>query len=129
MRAMLACLILALAAPTWAADLLTGEERGEWIKNLRSIDNTNCCAEADGEDVYWEPSLTAPSGYRVSVQDQWYDVPEGALIIYPNLIGKAIVWLNFKLDNGAVTPKRPSPDSARIVVGIEIRCFLPGAAY
>lgn len=103
------------SSPAFGQEILTGKARGEWVSKLQSVSNVRCCDDADGEDVYWESSPTADSGYKIVLDGIWYDVPKEAIVNEPNRIGKALVWVN-KIYNGNVK-------------SYMIRCFLPGAAY
>ena len=64
--------------------------------------------DADGtalSDVDWE----AKDGhYRVWLDGAWHDVPDDAVITEPNRAGKTMVW------------------PMRSIVGLTIRCFMPG---
>jgi hypothetical protein len=83
-----------------------------WFESLRS-DKGPCCSDADGtalSDVDWE---TRDGHYRVRIQDQWWDVPDEAVIREPNRAGRTMVWpIYYRATN---PPLR-----------VEIRCFMPG---
>lgn len=84
-------------------------ERNDWLKSLHSKNNTWCC---NGDDVtYLDGSDWEIKGsrYRVRVEGQWLDVPDGALIEEPNRIGTAMVWLS------------------KGYSGTAVRCFVPGS--
>ena len=81
----------------------------KWFEGLRSQAGASCCDGADGfrvEDPDWE---TKDGKYRVRLQGQWIDVPDGALITVPNKLGQTMVW-PFTLNGVTI-----------------IRCFLRGA--
>jgi hypothetical protein len=79
-----------------------------WFESLRSRAGAYCCDGSDYtrlEDVDWE---SRDGGYRVRIDGQWVDVPEGALVDGPNKAGVTMVWPWF--ENG-----KPA-----------VRCFKPG---
>ncbi len=61
-------------------------------------------------DVDWD---SKDGHYRVRIEDEWWDVPDEAVLTVPNRAGKTMVWpvYNRSMDG----PLR-----------IEIRCFIPG---
>lgn len=70
----------------------------------------NCCEGKEAtrvEDADWE---SKDGHYRVRLQGQWYDVPDGSVVEEPNLAGPTMVW--------------PQYNSLGGISGI--RCFLPG---
>jgi len=75
------------------------------------------CAEADGHPLDESEWDIKGDKYRVSVQGQWIVVPDDALILGPNKLGKAIVWLwpQEVLAWGDWPPANL------------IRCFIPGS--
>ena len=78
-----------------------------WFDSLKSEFGA-CCSDADGnvvKDADWE---SHNGKYRVRIGDQWYDVPDGAVLKQPNLYQKTMVWPLYG----------PS--------GMTIRCFIPG---
>jgi hypothetical protein len=83
-----------------------------WFESLHSSKGP-CCSDADGmalSDVEWE----AKDGhYRVRIEDQWWTVPDEAVITEPNRAGRTMVWPIYYRSVGA--PLR-----------IDIRCFMPG---
>ena len=84
-----------------------------WFESLHSGKGP-CCSDADGRalaDVDWE---TRDGHYRVRIEDQWWDVPDEAVIKEPNRAGRTMVW-----------PIYYSPLGGPIRV--EIRCFMPGS--
>jgi hypothetical protein len=83
-----------------------------WFESLHSGKGP-CCSDADGTalaDVDWE----AKDGhYRVRIENQWWDVPDEAVITEPNRAGRTMVWpVYFR--------------SGDISLRVEIRCFMPG---
>lgn len=97
------------ASPALAHDHARPELNG-WFESLRSAKGGPCCDGSDAkriDDVDWE---TRDGHYRVRLDGQWVDVPDGAVVEGPNREGPAMVWpyyLNGKLDG--------------------IRCFMPGS--
>jgi len=84
-----------------------------WFEGLRSGKGP-CCSDADGtalSDVDWE---SKDGHYRVRIEDQWWDVPDDAVIKEPNRAGRTMVW-----------PVYISPSGGP--VQIDIRCFMPGS--
>jgi hypothetical protein len=80
----------------------------QWFDSLRSGKGP-CCSDADGSavsDVDWE---SKNGHYRVRLDDQWWDVPDEAVITEPNRVGRTMVW------------------PIRGYMGITIRCFMPGS--
>jgi len=85
----------------------------EWFDSLRSGKGP-CCSDADGtalSDVDWE---TKDGHYRVRIKDQWWDVPDEAVIKEPNRAGRTMVWpvIYYSVAN--------------LPLRVEIRCFMPG---
>jgi len=84
-----------------------------WFESLHSGKGP-CCSDADGtalSDVDWE----AKNGhYRVRIEDQWWNVPDDAVIKEPNRAGRTMVWPVYyrELDN---------------LLRVEVRCFMPGS--
>lgn len=108
-----AALVLALA---WLATPAQGRDDGRyansplkpWFESLRS-GLGQCCSDADGyviADADWKSDH---GHYRVRIDDEWVDVPDGAVITQPNKIGRTIVWKHY-IDGH---PK--------------VRCFMPGS--
>lgn len=101
------------------------QETKAWIKDLKSPAGIGCCSTADGYpvDAQWDME----SGkYRVWIEkpdwmgdskfaNGWYDVPDDAVIVEPNLLGYAVVWWYPDIDLLGVTHAK-------------IRCFLRGPA-
>jgi len=113
MTARRAALVLALA---WLATPAQGHDDGRyahsplkpWFESLRS-GLGQCCSDADGyviADADWKSDH---GHYRVRIDDEWVDVPDGAVITQPNKIGRTIVW-KYYIDGH---PK--------------VRCFMPGS--
>jgi hypothetical protein len=75
-----------------------------------------CCSDADGtvlKDIDWEGK---DGHYRVRIEDQWWDVPDEAVLKGPNRAGQTMVWPIYFRYGGAKGLDR-----------IEIRCFIPGS--
>jgi hypothetical protein len=84
-----------------------------WFDQLASKKGL-CCSINDGQGVQ-DPDWESKDGhYRVKLEDQWWDVPEDAVVTVPNLDGHTMVW-----------PIRYN-DGAKLL-RYEIRCFMPGA--
>lgn len=81
----------------------------KWFDSLSSKKGM-CCSFADGLSLVPSDVDTDSGHYRVRLDGQWVDVPDGALVDVPNRYGEPIVW--------------PFKDS---VGNWQIRCFLPGA--
>jgi len=108
-----AALLLAMAS-----QIVQARDRGQfananpeikaWFDRLASRKGP-CCSDADGSavsDVDWE---TSGGHYRVRLEGEWIDVPEEAVIIEPNRVGRTMVW------------------PIRGYLGLTIRCFMPGS--
>lgn len=84
-----------------------------WFDSLKSGKGP-CCSDADGSaisDADWE---SRDGRYRVRLEDQWWDVPDDAVITEPNRAGRTMVWPVYQraLDG---------------LLKINIRCFIPGS--
>ena len=82
-RFLLAAAVILVRDPTgkWEGDPLQ-----PWFESLRNKAGLYCCAKADGhplDDGAWD---IRDKNYR------WAVVPDDALILGPNKLGKAIVW-------------------------------------
>jgi hypothetical protein len=80
----------------------------QWFDKLSSGKGL-CCSFADGvsvRDVDWD---SQDGHYRVRLQDEWFVVPDAAIVSEPNRFGPAVVW--------------PYEEGGRT----KIRCFMPGA--
>jgi hypothetical protein len=120
MKAFLAIALLLAASGTLARDLdgrYVNSPLHDWFMGLRSGLGP-CCSDADGSvvaDADWE---SREGHYRVRVMNEWWDVPDEAVVVEPNRYGRTMVWpiyihgyshdLLHKLD-------------------VRIRCFMPGA--
>lgn len=85
----------------------------EWFDNLKSKKGP-CCSDADGtavKDADWE---SKGGKYRVFLENQWWDVPDEAVITEPNRAGRTMVW-PIPYRDGDVLRK------------MDIRCFMPGS--
>lgn len=66
----------------------------DWYHGLHSDAGAWCCEGKEANhlaDVDWE---SKDGHYRVRVDGQWWDVPEGAVITKPNRDGRAMAWMN-----------------------------------
>jgi len=111
MRALLAwVVVLALGFPASARDpdgRYANSPLKQWFDGLASSKGL-CCSDADGtalSDVDWQSN---DGHYRVWLDGAWHDVPDDAVITVPNLAGRTMVW------------------PMRGIVGLTIRCFMPG---
>jgi len=87
-----------------------------WFDSLRSGKGP-CCSDADGtalSDVDWE---SKDGHYRVRIENQWWNVPDEAVITEPNRAGRTMVWPIYNREWGTPNPK----------LIVQIRCFLPGS--
>jgi len=105
---------LLIAAPALARDdgRYAGSPLKPWFDSLKSGKGP-CCSDADGTaltDTDWE---SKDGHYRVRIEDQWWDVPDEAVITEPNRAGRTMVWPVY----------RRWPNST----SIDIRCFIPGS--
>lgn len=85
-----------------------------WFDSLRSSKGP-CCSDADGtalSDVDWE---SREGKYRVRIENQWWDVPEDAVLTEPNRAGRTMVWPNVSRGINNKIEK------------MDIRCFMPGS--
>ena len=86
-------------------------ELHKWFEGLKSGKGP-CCSDSDGtvvKDVDWESQNKDGSHYRVSLDGQWIDVPDEAVLNEPNRYGQTMVW------------------PIRGYLGVSIRCFIVGA--
>lgn len=82
----------------------------DWYHGLHSDAGNWCCEGKEAihlADIDWE---SKDGHYRVRVDGQWWDVPEGAVISKPNRDGRPLVWMNGGY-GGFTGP----------------RCFMPGS--
>jgi hypothetical protein len=110
---LLAVAVILIRDPTgkWADDPLH-----PWFESLRNKARLYCCAEADGQpldDGEWDMKNNS---YRVMLQGEWIVVPDEALILSPNKLGKAIVWV-WQPDALAWGGGGSNP----------VKCFIPGS--
>jgi len=109
-----------LTSPALGRDLdghLKDSPLHDWFEHPESGKGL-CCSFADGyvvEDADWQTTADGKH-YRVRVplsvgdnQMKWVDVPDEAVIIEPNRVGRTMVWPLY--DNGSIS----------------IRCFMPGS--
>jgi hypothetical protein len=72
----------------WAGDPLQ-----PWFESLRSKGGLYCCARADGHPLDEGEWDMKQNNYRVFLQGEWTVVPDDAIILGPNKLGKAMVWI------------------------------------
>jgi hypothetical protein len=75
-----------------------------WFESLHSKEGAWCCNGDDADIVEWDMH---DGHYRVNLDGEWVEVPQGAIVEGPNKVGGARVWLYY-------TNGRPN-----------VRCFLP----
>lgn len=111
-----AIVLFLLMSSSHARDLdgrYAGSPLKEWFDSLKSGKGP-CCSDADGSavsDADWE---SKDGRYRVRLEEQWWDVPDDAVITEPNRAGRTMVWPIYYRSFGST-------------VRIEIRCFMPGS--
>jgi hypothetical protein len=79
-----------------------------WFESLES-EFGKCCTDMDGymvPDVDWESNR---GHYRVRIDNEWVDVPEGAVVKQPNRFRRTMVWRHY-IDGHP-----------------RVRCFMPGS--
>jgi hypothetical protein len=69
-----------------------------WIERLTDQEGTSCCAIADGVRPMKFSWDIGKNRYRVKVDGQWLVVPDSAVIMGPNRLGHAVVWVYYELD-------------------------------
>jgi hypothetical protein len=85
-----------------------------WFDGLKSGKGL-CCSDADGTaitDADWD---VKDGHYRVRIEDEWWPVPDDAIITEPNRVGRTMVWPN------------PTRGLDNRISKMDIRCFLPGS--
>jgi hypothetical protein len=82
-------------------------ELNDWYKSLVSKQGRQCCGDSDA--IVADDWRTNDGHYQVSLNGQWLDVPDSAVVEGPNRAGRALVWMDGLWGGG---PK--------------IRCFMPG---
>ena len=107
-------LMAMMTFPMWARDdgRYAASPLKSWFDSLRS-DKGPCCSDADGTALA-DPDWTSKDGhYRVRLDNEWFDVPDAAVLKQPNLYGRTMVWpLRTRVYGSGIT---------------EIRCFIPGS--
>jgi len=107
-------LMAMMTFPMWARDdgRYAQSPLKSWFDSLRS-DKGPCCSDADGTALA-DPDWTSKDGhYRVRLDNEWFDVPDAAVLKQPNLYGRTMVWpLRTRVYGSGIT---------------EIRCFIPGS--
>ena len=81
MKLRILCAALLIAAPAFARDdgRYAGSPLKPWFESLKSGKGP-CCSDADGAgllDTDWE---SKDGHYRVRIENQWWDVPDEAVI-------------------------------------------------
>lgn len=108
MRALIACTLALFATTAFARDdgRYAQSPLKEWMKSLKDKAGHSCCDEGDAAEVeMWD---IEDGKYRVRIAGVWIDVPPGAVLNVPNLLGYAKAWTYYV--NGKTV----------------IRCFLVG---
>jgi hypothetical protein len=110
---LLAAAVILVRDPTgkWAGDPLQ-----PWFESLRNKSGLYCCSKADGhplDDGDWDMN---DNNYRVFLQGAWAVVPNDTVILGPNKLGKAIVWL-----------QHPGELAWGGDTSTSILCFIPGS--
>jgi hypothetical protein len=104
--------LLLLSLPALAHDHEHPELNG-WYQGLHSGKGA-CCDGSEAvhlADVDWE---SRDGHYRVRIADEWWDVPDWAVLDEPNRDGRTLVWTYNDWNN--VTGK----------LTVKVRCFMPG---
>lgn len=114
-----AALILALAFAAVSAFALPGPKWAQvdpaihdWIMTLHAKGTGYlCCDLTDGETTQQDIRMGADGQVHwfAYVDDGWIEVPDEALVVAPNLLGRPIVW------------------TIRYGGQVHVTCFLPGA--
>lgn len=116
MKALLAVVLLLAASGALARDLdgrYANSPLHDWFMGLRSALGP-CCSDADGH-VVSDPDWESREGhYRVRIMDEWWDVPDNAVVVEPNRYGRTMVWPIYIYD-------------LEQKLKVKIRCFMPGA--
>ena len=110
---LLAAAVILIRDPTgkWAGDPLE-----PWFQSLQNKAGLYCCAKADGhplDDGEWDMTN---NNYRVFLKGESAVVPNDAVILGPNKLGKAIVWFQRPTELAWSGDSRTS-----------IWCFIPGS--
>jgi hypothetical protein len=109
---MLICSICVLSVPVRAFDngqyADVPDNVRSWFKSVHSPRGVPCCDIADGHRTTWKGDETGR--YWVPIDNEWVQVPEGAVVYDAgNPVGEAVVWYTKYFNEGIV-----------------IRCFVPG---
>ena len=116
-----------------------------WFDSLRDKNGQQCCADADGaivKDVDWtaqdmqqcrrtpELSFSEKAGnyagdYCVRYKNEWWLIPERAVIESPNRFGPAMIWPVCASKHYVSGAEACKDDDSSLLF---IRCFIPGAA-
>jgi hypothetical protein len=105
-----ACAVLTCSADAQdPKGLWTGSAYHDWFLQQRNQLGEVCCDEADGRPI--DDWSAEGHGFTVTVDGQTFHVPEKAVVLGPNRLGRAIVW---------------TFPPAKITRADMIRCFMPG---
>ncbi len=143
-------LILALAfaaLPAAARDdgRYAGSKLKPWFDSLKDKNGQRCCADADGatvKDVDWTavdvqrcrrtPALSFEKldageyagTFCVRYKNEWWIVPQSALIEEPNRFGPAIIWPVCSSKHSVSGADACKDEESTLLF---MRCFIPGA--
>lgn len=107
--ALLFALLIVLCIQAFAHDATRPELDG-WYHDLHAQNGAWCCEGKEAThlaDTDWE---SKDGHYRVRIDGNWIDVPDGAVITQPNRDGRTLVWPFY------INGERAG-----------VRCFLPGS--
>ena len=146
----LALIVLVFLLPTAASarDLdgrYAGSPLSPWFKSQKDKFGTSCCADADGvtiKDIDWSaqgegqecqhtPALSYQNEtssydgqYCVRYKNEWWLVPQSALIEEPNRFGPAIIWPVCSSKHYVSGADACKDEESTLLF---MRCFIPGA--
>lgn len=100
----------------------------DWFEGLHNNQKGLCCSGTEGSVLSTDeirttevdqcridyPGTLVPSHYCVRLEGQWWQVPDGSVVIVPNKYGPSLVWPVWY---------NKGTEHAEVY----IRCFLPGA--
>jgi hypothetical protein len=96
------------------AHLADRPDLNKWAMGLHAASGAPCCDGSDAEPIMDPDWRADPKGdYQIRIDNEWVDVPAGAVVPGPNKYGRALVW-GYPLVLGE--------GKTRFVV----RCFMPG---
>ena len=124
-------LLLLLAITTAHAHMHDRPDLNDWFGGLHNSKSGLCCSGSEGTVLAIDEVRTTdidqckigrsvdgpvpPSHYCVRLEGNWWQVPDGSIVIVPNQYGEALVWPVWY------------GDSNNNHKDVYIRCFLPGA--